>query len=765
MRFTDPENLRFLKSLWPTRVRTQLILGVALVHLLFMTVFIFVMVERQRTFLLDQTMEHVKSLAAQLAANSTPLMITNDVSGLSELVEQRAHYHIVRSMMIVDTEGKVLAHSDTSLLGKYLKDGLSRSLLKAEPKSHVLRADSRDFDVAAPILTKSGKCLGWARIIHDRKYVDKSLHSISIHGIIYTLLAILTGSLFATWIGNRLTAELNELSSFAAMVKEGRHDLRVDIPSGYEAGRLAEGFNQMLDALETRGRENADLRNILDNMTEGCLIIGFDWTFLYVNAAAARQKSKSREELLGRRLPDVFPRAEGSRLFTAYRQCMEGRVHQHLEVEHTFKDGRPRWYELHVEPVAAGIFVLSLDITESRKMQKHMLEQSLILEAFFNDTITPFAILDRNYNFTRVNSAYAKAWRRDIAEFPGHNHFEFFPSDIKYIFDEVVRTKTVYQAYAKPFTCTDHPELGVSYWDWVLFPILDAQKEVKCLVFSLRNVTERKQAEEKLQELNTELEQRVISRTEDLRQANTELKELDNLKSMFIASISHELRTPLNSIIGFSSILLKEWCGPANKEQKKNMAIILAAGKHLHMLINDVIDVSKIEAGKIEVFVEDFDLYDLVSEALRITGDEKDANRLTVRNMAAHQAMHTDRRRLLQCVINLLSNAVKFTIKGTVTIRTEIVKSPDSSVAPDIAEITVTDNGIGIKAEDIPRLFSPFIRLTSPLANKTTGTGLGLYLVKKIATEVLKGEVSVKSVYGKGCSFLLRIPIILKHEE
>ncbi len=120
------------------------------------------------------------------------------------------------------------------------------------------------------------------------------------------------------------------------------------------------------------------------------------------------------------------------------------------------------------------------------------------MESFFKYTVTPLVFLDRDFNFIRVNEAYAKACRRDILQFPGHNHFEFYPSDAKAKFEQVVRTKEPYAAIARPFTFPDHPEWGTTYWDWTLTPILDDAGEVESLVLSLEDVTKRKRAEEQV---------------------------------------------------------------------------------------------------------------------------------------------------------------------------------------------------------------------------------------------------------------------------
>ncbi len=238
---------------------------------------------------------------------------------------------------------------------------------------------------------------------------------------------------------------------------------------------------------------------------------------------------------------------------------------------------------------------------------------------------------------------------------------------------------------------------------------------------------------------------------EDVNEANEKLKELDRLKSMFIASMSHELRTPLNSVIGFSGIMLNQWAGKINEEQKELLTIVSRAGKHLLALINDVIDVSKIEAGIIDIHAEAFDLQDVLNEAVNFMKKEISEKKLELNVNAASLQMHTDRRRLLQCVTNLISNAVKFTVSGSISIET--------SVVGDRVEIAVEDTGIGIKEEDIPKLFKSFVRLESPLRATVPGTGLGLYLTKKLTVQVLKGDIMVKSEEGKGSRFTLRIPI------
>ena len=244
---------------------------------------------------------------------------------------------------------------------------------------------------------------------------------------------------------------------------------------------------------------------------------------------------------------------------------------------------------------------------------------------------------------------------------------------------------------------------------------------------------------------------------EVLASTNCKLKELDRMKSMFIASMSHELRTPLNSIIGFTGMTLQEMSGPLNEEQKDNLSRVKRSANHLLALITEVIDISKIESGKIESYPQSFSLNGMITEAVDSVRAAIAEKGMTLEVLSESDiAMFTDRRRLLQCLINFLSNAVKYSESGKIMVA---VQSKNG-----VVELAVTDTGIGIAAEDLSKLFEPFERVKSHLQVKAGGTGLGLYLTKKLATDVLLGEVTVESVKGSGSTFRLRVPEILPRE-
>jgi hypothetical protein len=225
----------------------------------------------------------------------------------------------------------------------------------------------------------------------------------------------------------------------------------------------------------------------------------------------------------------------------------------------------------------------------------------------------------------------------------------------------------------------------------------------------------------------------------------------DRAKSMFIASMSHELRTPLNSIIGFTSVILQGIAGDINQRQHDQLSRVLSSAKHLLSLITDVIDISKIEAGYNDIHCEDFELSKVIEEAITaVHNQRKDKGIALMLDLDHSITLHTDRKRTLQCVLNLISNAVKYSEQGTISVKTLRID--------DQVTISVADTGIGISKEAQAKLFMPFERIDTHLRVKNPGTGLGLYLTRKITQEFLHGEISMHSTEGKGSTFTIEIP-------
>jgi protein-histidine pros-kinase len=260
-------------------------------------------------------------------------------------------------------------------------------------------------------------------------------------------------------------------------------------------------------------------------------------------------------------------------------------------------------------------------------------------------------------------------------------------------------------------------------------------EEGTMVMSAIRDVTDRKQAARVLQEKNLELEKAILA------------------KDHFLANMSHELRTPLNGIIGFSEFLIDEKPGPLRPKQKEYLNDVLSSGRHLLILINDLLDLAKIEAGKMELHPEHVVIRDALAEATAVIkgmADQKHID-LTVTVDAGLQTATLDPQKFRQVLYNLLSNAVKFTDEGgKVEVRAKRLDSRH-------LEVQVRDTGIGIKAKDFGRLFTEFEQLDSGTARRFEGTGLGLALTKKIV-ELQGGHITVETKPGQGSLFTATLP-------
>ncbi|MGE5732961.1 MAG: sensor histidine kinase, partial [Gemmatimonas sp.] len=279
------------------------------------------------------------------------------------------------------------------------------------------------------------------------------------------------------------------------------------------------------------------------------------------------------------------------------------------------------------------------------------------------------------------------------------------------------------------------------------------------VLHDLTKQVENERLYEALKRLNSELENRIKEATADLAEQNArlqwqsqEVERANKLKSEFLASMSHELRTPINALIGYSSLLLDGVLGDVNPKQRDALARGRAAAEHLLALINDILDLAKIEAGKMPLRLEDVSLRDITLEVTQQIEPmvRKKQLEFEIDVDPDCPAIYTDRTKIKQVLLNLLSNAVKFTTKGRVSVETRC--------AADGVRIDVVDTGIGIRQSDLEAIWEDFRQVDQSRTREFGGTGLGLSITRKLL-ERLGGKVIVKSTYGEGSTFSVYLPL------
>lgn len=278
-------------------------------------------------------------------------------------------------------------------------------------------------------------------------------------------------------------------------------------------------------------------------------------------------------------------------------------------------------------------------------------------------------------------------------------------------------------------------------------------KEV--LDIALRNAIRLYNIEVKLTEFHQQIQEKneiIVNQKQQIEIQNQKLIEVFRLKSQFLATISHELRTPMNAIIGFSQLLLRPKCGTISKQQKDMLERILNNGKNLLMLVNEVLDYSKLQAGKLELRPEKFDLERLVKITVAEMQSLAEAKRLDLKvdiNLE-NPTLYNDSLRVRQILNKLLSNAIKFTQNGSIEVKV-------TEKSCNIIELAVKDTGIGIAAEDIQHIFEPFRQLDQGTNRKFEGTGNGLSVVQALVN-MMKGKITVESELEKGALFRIELP-------
>jgi PAS domain S-box-containing protein len=487
------------------------------------------------------------------------------------------------------------------------------------------------------------------------------------------------------------------------------------------------------------GREAALLRATLENMAQGVAMYDGDHKLVTWNTLF-RKYLEMPDEFLGTdRTFSDYIRYIGARGEFGEGADIEQELRKRiamLDRSHSFERVRPDGTVLEVrrDPVPGGGFIaIYTDITERKEAEKQLREDEERFRAI--DAAAPVGLIivsENDQNVLHLNPSFCEIVGKDANALLG--------KPLSSIFTEPEKSKELSGIING--TSSERKEFhfrrpdGAEAYVMVSRVALDYRGE-KAVIASFVDIHDRVQAEI------------------ELRQAKEAAESASRVKSSFLANISHELRTPLNAIIGYSEILLEDATDRADKASMGDLEKIQAAGKHLLGLINDILDLSKIEAGRMDVYLEHVFLTRLVDEVKTIVEPmmKKNGNTLLVDCPQDIGSLQTDLTKLKQSIINLLSNAAKFTKNGTVTLR---LARETRDGAPWV-KFEVIDSGIGMTDEQMGRLFQAFTQADSSTTRNFGGTGLGLTITRHFCA-MLGGSIEVKSKPAQGSTFIIVLP-------
>lgn len=571
------------------------------------------------------------------------------------------------------------------------------------------------------------------------------------------------------------------LAHFADVLENnGREDFRAEVRIGTadgdwrqvlwrgrcverdEFGRAARMLGVVSDVTERR-RMEAALRDseqrfaqLAKAAPDAIIMLDDRGVISYWNPAATRIFGYTEEQVLGRDLHQLLApeslRVQAMQSYPAFATSGDGPIvatDRPRELQALRRDGKIFPVELSVSSVlldgrwhAVGVL---RDVTERRRLENDLVErerraETLALVARHTDNAV--VITERSGRIEWVNEGFERITGYSLDEVAGRRPGDFLQGPETD--PQTVAFMAAQLEHGKGFQVEviNYSKQGLPYWlHIVVTPIHDRYGRLQRFIAIESDVSERKR-----------LEADLLRQQQELSHANQELRRAARMKDEFLATMSHELRTPLNSVLALSEVLMEGAYGEINERQHRYLGSIRSSGQHLLELINDILDVSKIESGKLQLAVADVEVEGLCQAALAIVREMAANKRLHVdyRRDPAISHLRGDNRRLKQLLVNLLSNAVKFTPEGR-----RIGLAVD--LTEDQAVFEVWDQGIGIPEDQQRHVFEPFVQVDSSLTRGAEGTGLGLALVQRLA-QLHDGAVTLLSEPGSGSRFLVHLP-------
>ena len=564
------------------------------------------------------------------------------------------------------------------------------------------------------------------------------------------LLTLVAGGLTWWMLRRQLSPLLAATRLLPALFEPNHPKQLLPVAQEDEIGQLFGGFNQLLEILRKR---EATLEEIFDNAPICYHELDAEGRITRVNKTELACLGYSGQEMLGHHVWEFVQDREQSCVLV--QQKLAGNLGPAVNFERYYlkKDGTPIAFLIQDRILRddsgkiTGIRSALMDITQQKKADRalQVSEQRyrLIFEASQDviniNRLSDGLLIDANESFYRIHGYR----REEVAGRTSADLNIWFDAGERQRFVEMLqRDSQVTNLEARFRTKT-----GELIWGLVSAYIVELDN-VPCIVAIRRDVTERKLQAEELQRHREHLQELVELRTAELEVAKRKAEIANQAKSTFLANMSHEIRTPMNAITGLTHLMLKESPTP---KQADRLAKIDASGKHLLSIINDILDISKIEAGKLTLEKSDFAIGQVLDHVASLVGESARAKGLTISVDTGHVPvwLRGDFLRIRQALLNFASNAVKFTEKGSISLCSELVGTPAGRIE---VRFLVKDTGIGIAPDIQARLFREFEQADPSTTRKYGGTGLGLAITKRLA-EMMGGQTGCESRLGQGSTF------------
>jgi PAS domain S-box-containing protein len=728
--------------------------------------------------------------------------VDDSISGIVLLPEGPL---LVSSQPIITSQGQGPIMG-TIIMAQYLDSTVLDTLSKtAHLPVDVVTVDDRNmpseykialssFSAGAPVFTHAlnSKSIEGYTLLNDiygkpalmvRTAIPRDVYAKGTSTMRYLLIALLLMAVLLSWLlyyalGKLVISRVGRIGKYVSDIGQSA-DLTKHLPNegNDELSRLSSNINGMVDTLQKselklqfKQQAEEKLRLTIESVVEGIATTDLDGTITDVNEPKVLIHGfSSKEELIGKNSLDLIAEEDRTKAQEAWKRTLETGFSGSGEYTMLKKDGSKFFGERlaavlkNQDGKSIGFVVTTRDITIRKQAEEALKLSEQNFRNSMDNTLVGIRISDRDNHTLYANQALLDIFGyKNIDEVRAKSPQEYYSPESyadylkmreKYGHGEIIQDQVDIDIVRKDGTIRHLQALfKIVFWD--------GKMQYQTLY---NDITERKEATDQLAKLNEELksfnlqlETKVQERTKQLEEAVGIAEASNQAKSEFLASMSHELRTPLNAIIGFSEVLRERYFGDLNEKQAEYIVDIVDSGKHLLSLINDILDLSKVEAGKMELDLSEVKIADLLQNSLVMIKEKALAHSISLDLEIAENINGTkikaDERRLKQVMFNLLSNSAKFTPDGgAITVK---AKKEEKELV-----ISVSDTGIGMTPQEQKRLFEAFYQASGGIKGKTPGTGLGLAITKSIV-EKHGGKIWMESEgTNKGSKFTFTLPI------